>query len=328
MEGFMLSSSYFKTISQILILAMLHLCWLTSYGYAEMVPTESAVQSQVQDDRQRLLNLLDRQEVVEELQKYDISKVEAVARINSLTDEEVTKIAGKLDELEAGGYIVDAALGGFIMAYWVFISMVVCAIKEPYCWIFDCELTWNACVKSISFSKMIDGSAFSGMMGGSGRARGTEETYDNSEEYHGSSSKEMQTKANCYSRCGDNYHACINSDMDIQCEDTKQVCFQMCEKSKKITIGGEEMCLKWETNYYVPCKELQNEGDNPCISDCESTFNECYTLANGDVDEEQKCKGSQNQCDRQCSRGTRLKERKWCQNPTTNEYVLCEEHQQ
>ena len=44
---------------------MLHLCWITSYGYAEMVPTESAVQSQ--DDRQRLLDLFDRQEVIEEL---------------------------------------------------------------------------------------------------------------------------------------------------------------------------------------------------------------------------------------------------------------------
>jgi hypothetical protein len=49
----MRSSFYFKTISRILILAMLHLCWLTSYGYAEIVPTESANQSQYQDDRQQ-----------------------------------------------------------------------------------------------------------------------------------------------------------------------------------------------------------------------------------------------------------------------------------
>ena len=58
----MRSSHSFKTISRILILAMLHLCWLSSYGYAEMVPTESVAQSQ--DERQRLLDLLDRQEVI------------------------------------------------------------------------------------------------------------------------------------------------------------------------------------------------------------------------------------------------------------------------
>jgi Family of unknown function (DUF6627) len=99
----MRSSRYFKIISRILIVAMLHLCWLTSYGYAEMVSTESAVQ--VQDDRQRIFELLNNQEVVDELQKYGISKVEAIARINSLSDEEVTEIAGKLDELPPGSWL-------------------------------------------------------------------------------------------------------------------------------------------------------------------------------------------------------------------------------
>ena len=102
----MRSSAYFKVISQILIFAMLHLCWLTSYGYAEMVSTESSLQfqEQPQTDRQRILDLLDREEVVDELGKYGISNVEAVARINSLTDEEVIEIAGKLDELPEGGF--------------------------------------------------------------------------------------------------------------------------------------------------------------------------------------------------------------------------------
>jgi len=47
---------------------------------------------------------LDRQDVIGELEKHGISKVEAVARINSLTDEEVTDIAGRLDELPEGGF--------------------------------------------------------------------------------------------------------------------------------------------------------------------------------------------------------------------------------
>ena len=102
----MLSSHFFKVISQILIFAMIHLCWLTSYGYAEMIPTESSIEqsSTSNTDRQRLINLLDRQEVIGELEKYGISKVEAVSRINSLTDEEVTDIAGRLDELPDGGF--------------------------------------------------------------------------------------------------------------------------------------------------------------------------------------------------------------------------------
>ncbi len=84
---------------------MIHLCWLTSYGWAEMVPTESATEQPSQDDtsRKRILDLMDRSEVLDEFEKYGISKVEATARVNSLTDEEVTKIAGRLDELPAAG---------------------------------------------------------------------------------------------------------------------------------------------------------------------------------------------------------------------------------
>lgn len=97
-----------KVLSRILILALLHLCWLTSYGWAEMVPTGSVLQSQThipsQTDRQRLLDLLQREDIQMKLQKYGISKVEAAARINSLTDEELSKIAGKLDRVSAGGH--------------------------------------------------------------------------------------------------------------------------------------------------------------------------------------------------------------------------------
>jgi len=102
----MCSSSYFKTISQILIFAMLHLCWLTSYGWAEIIPTKSSIEQLSQDEtnRQRILDLMDRREAVDEFEKYGISKVEAIARINSLTDEEVTQIAGRLGELPEGGY--------------------------------------------------------------------------------------------------------------------------------------------------------------------------------------------------------------------------------
>jgi Family of unknown function (DUF6627) len=126
MEGFMRSSRHFKIISQILIFAMLHLCWLSSYGYAEMVPTKSAIEqpSTSNTDRQRLLDLLDRQEVIDELEKYGISKVEAVARINSLTDEEVTVIAGKLDELPKGGQV---NYGRFIV-WWTVVPVVVALI--------------------------------------------------------------------------------------------------------------------------------------------------------------------------------------------------------
>ena len=97
-----------KFVSRILIFALLHLCWLASYGWAEMVPTESTVQSEedspVQSDRQRLFDLLQRERVQKTLHRYGISQEEAVARINSLSDQELSEVAGKLDRLKAGGH--------------------------------------------------------------------------------------------------------------------------------------------------------------------------------------------------------------------------------
>ena len=161
---------------------MLHLCWLTSYGWAEMLPTESATQTSVQDDRQRILDLLNRQEVVDELEKYGISKVEAAARINSLTDEELTVIVRNLDELPEGGGMggepISALFTGALIVSITFLSMIwavfICPFSKlpfaeclneniwtwkgpndsegnesgyDYC-VNDCDSDYNSCMKS------------------------------------------------------------------------------------------------------------------------------------------------------------------------------------
>ena len=101
-------SQNIKIISRVLIFALLHLCWLAAYGWAEMVPTEATVQSAedspVQSDLQRLHDLLQRERVKKTLNQYGISQEEATARINSLSDHELSEVAGKLDRLKAGGH--------------------------------------------------------------------------------------------------------------------------------------------------------------------------------------------------------------------------------
>ena len=229
----MLSSPYFKTISRILILAMIHLCWLTSYGYAEMIPTESSIEqsSTSNTDRQRLLDLLDRQEVIDELDKYGISKVEATARINSLTDEEVTEIAGKLDELPQGGQ--GSGGGGYgwpVAVLMLLIAIIVAAYisgviyKGITCPFVDCE-------DSIFKPWWKDNSDSSD----SGSGSGTE------------SSEEMQDAARCYSICNSISYECINSEKieksEPQCEEDKQMCFRQCEgEEESDTVTVEDDC--------------------------------------------------------------------------------------
>lgn len=192
---------HFKVISRILILAILHLCWLTSYGWAEMIPTESAIEkpSQVETDRQRLLDLLNREEVVIELKKYGISKVEAVARMNSLSDEEVIEISGRLNELPEGGNVALVVAGALVLAILLVAYTLELVFKGIYCIFADCK-------ESIF-------KPFWRPDGG-----GEEEEYD---------------IGHCYSRCHSTASECINSEKieksKPQCEEDKQACFQQCE---------------------------------------------------------------------------------------------------
>ena len=227
-------SRYFKIISRILIVAMLHLCWLTSYGYAEMVPTESANQSQYQDDRQRLLELLNRQEVIDELEKYGISKVEAVVRINSLSDEEVTKIAGKLDELPEGGYVggyaaiiilIPAILLGVFYVAFTPIAAGVCIFKED---------SWNDCMGDYWESyKNTTRNIYVG--GDNAGERGIGGYFTD----HQNKATANLDKQVCRFDCNEAEKVCFESISEeedtntgkLQCEEAKNACFQQCESN-------------------------------------------------------------------------------------------------
>lgn len=85
-------------------------------GQARMISTEQAV-SQV-DQRERLQQLLSRDDVAQQLAAYGVDPADARDRVAALTDEQVASLAGKVDSLPAGG--VDA-LGVILIVGLVFV---------------------------------------------------------------------------------------------------------------------------------------------------------------------------------------------------------------
>jgi hypothetical protein len=57
------------------------------------------------DAQQRIAAFVDRQEVQARLEAYGVSRAEVQARVASLTDEEAALVAGRIDELPAGGVV-------------------------------------------------------------------------------------------------------------------------------------------------------------------------------------------------------------------------------
>jgi hypothetical protein len=68
-------------------------------SYAGLIPTEAVSPN----DRERVMALTERPEVVRQLEKMGIPQDEAHARIAAMSEAEIASLAGKLEALPAGG---------------------------------------------------------------------------------------------------------------------------------------------------------------------------------------------------------------------------------
>jgi len=134
------SSRHFKAIIRILIFAILHLCWLTSYGWAEIAATDSVVAVSMQNsaDREKIRALLNREDVQHQLETYGISHEEALARVNSLTDAEISALVKEIGDVPAGGQL-EGIVYGFLILAWLALYLPGLLIKTIVCIFSDCE---------------------------------------------------------------------------------------------------------------------------------------------------------------------------------------------
>ncbi len=82
--------------------------------HAGMLPTDAA-----NPERSRVLNILDREDVLAQLKAHGVSPADVKARVAAMTDDEVAQLAGQIDSLPAGGTDVL----GFILV--VFIILLI-----------------------------------------------------------------------------------------------------------------------------------------------------------------------------------------------------------
>ncbi len=94
-------------------------------SHAEMIGTDRvAVASQAAGARDKLREFVDRSEVRKQLQSLGVSVAAAQARVNAMTDAEVASVAGRIDELPAGGISLWAVGVGLLIVeliwyFWV-----------------------------------------------------------------------------------------------------------------------------------------------------------------------------------------------------------------
>lgn len=111
-----MNSRFMRITSRLLIASVLGLGLPLQSAHAGLVGTDKvAVSAQSQSERERIRTFLDREDVRNELQVQGIDVNTAKARVDALTDEEVQKVAGKLDQMPAGGDIIGILFTVFIV---------------------------------------------------------------------------------------------------------------------------------------------------------------------------------------------------------------------
>ena len=114
-----------KTISWVLVMALLNLCWVSSTAWAKMIETDAVLHPEAQMDRERLRDVMDRKELQEQFEQYGISNAEIQTRIDSLTDEEVATLLDKIDQIPEGGYAETAIFTFFVVVAGIALVIII-----------------------------------------------------------------------------------------------------------------------------------------------------------------------------------------------------------
>ncbi|MCL6554949.1 MAG: PA2779 family protein [Burkholderiales bacterium] len=109
-----MNSRFLRLTSRFALAVMLLITLPLQTAQAGLVTTGDIVREQA-NDRQRVAELLDRAEVRAALEARGVDMNEAKKRVAALTDEEVALIAGKLDEVPAGGDVLGVIVFLFLV---------------------------------------------------------------------------------------------------------------------------------------------------------------------------------------------------------------------
>ncbi len=109
-----------KSIAIVVIVAISTFSIISTPAYATMVNTAEILQQNENNLlRERINIFLDRSEMRKYLVAWGVNPEEAKIRVDSLTDQEIEKIAAGIDRLPAGGDGLGAIVGAALIVFLV-----------------------------------------------------------------------------------------------------------------------------------------------------------------------------------------------------------------
>ena len=122
-----------RPIACLVILALSAFTIISAPAHAVMINTAEILKQKQQDlTRERLHILLDRSEVRKHLETWGVNPEEAKARVDSLTDQEIAKIAARIDQLPAGGDGLGVIVGAAVLIFLVLLLTDILGVTDIF----------------------------------------------------------------------------------------------------------------------------------------------------------------------------------------------------
>lgn len=100
---------------------------------AGLISTEQVIERETAaEDRARVRDFMARQDVQTQLTEFGVDPAMAQARVNSLSDAEIQKIAGRIDELPAGQDALSAILGTALLIFIVLLITDILGLTDVF----------------------------------------------------------------------------------------------------------------------------------------------------------------------------------------------------
>ena len=105
-----------KPVSHLVVAGLLALSLHLPTAQASLIGTEAVINAtQAQQNRERLHELLNREDVKSQLVARGVDPSQVQARVDSLTDQEVQTLATKMDQMPAGGDVLGVLVFLFLV---------------------------------------------------------------------------------------------------------------------------------------------------------------------------------------------------------------------
>lgn len=102
-------------------------------AHAALVPTDAVIAvSGAEAERVRVAEFLDREEVRRQMQSLGVSPQEAQARVAALSDAEIRQIAGRLEDMPAGGDAIGVILGTALVVFIVLLITDIAGLTKVF----------------------------------------------------------------------------------------------------------------------------------------------------------------------------------------------------